>query len=172
MSVLRETRDPAGAGGRAKACGLEVFLSGRVLVRRIKAAVLGRDSGPSPSPTAAPTRQAVGARGEKLAADLLRGRGYEIVEANFRCRQGEIDLIARQGECLVFVEVRTKRGRGFGSPEESITATKRDRLIALADAYVQSLSAIPESWRIDVVAVELAENGGVRRLDHIENAVS
>jgi putative endonuclease len=166
----------------------EVFLSLRGLVTRIKAAVLSRGGNQTISQTAAtvesgvrgraseepaaPTRREVGALGEKLAADLLRGRGYEIVEANFRCRQGEIDLIARHEGCLVFVEVRTKRGSGFGSPEESITAAKRDKLIALADAYIQSLSSVPESWRIDVVAVELAENGGVRRLDHIENAVS
>ena len=121
---------------------------------------------------APPTRRETGALGEKLAADLLRGRGYEIVEANFRCRQGEIDLIARQGECLVFVEVRTKRGMSFGSPEESVTKAKRERLIILANTYIQSLDRLPSSWRIDVVAVELAENGGVRRLDHIENAVS
>ena len=150
-------------------------MSAESLLRRIKAALLNRGGGSASTPTSGagvPTRRETGALGEKLAADLLRGRGYEIVEANFRCRRGEIDLIARQGECLVFVEVRTKRGSGFGSPEESVTRAKRERLIALADTYVQSLDRLPSSWRIDVVAVELAENGGVRRLNHIENAVS
>jgi len=147
------------------------IVAGEALLGRIKKALLTR-GGSASYPNAAPlSRGQVGALGERLAADLLRGRGYEIVEANFRCRQGEIDLIARDGECLVFVEVRTKRGRGFGSPEESITPAKRERLIALAETYVQSMDSTPSSWRIDVVAVELGENGGVRRLDHIENAV-
>jgi putative endonuclease len=147
-------------------------LAGEALLRRIKRAFLDRGGSASYSGSAPLTRGEVGALGEKLAADLLRGRGYEIVETNFRCRQGEIDLIARQGECLVFVEVRTKRGRSFGSPEESVTPAKKEKLIALAETYVQSLDRTPPSWRIDVVAVELAENGRVRRLDHIENAVS
>lgn len=150
----------------------ELVLAGEALLRRIKRAFLNRGgsaSYPGPAPL---SRGEVGAMGEKLAADLLRGRGFEIVETNFRCRQGEIDLIARHGECLVFVEVRTKRGRSFGSPEESVTPAKQEKLIALAETYVQSLNRTPSSWRIDVVAVELTENGGVRRLDHIENAVS
>jgi putative endonuclease len=141
------------------------------LLKRIKEAFLNREGSASYPDSAPLSRGQVGAMGEKLAADLLRGRGYEVIETNYRCRRGEIDLIVRQGECLVFVEVRTKRGRSFGSPEESVTPAKKERLIALAETYLQSLDRTPSEWRIDVVAVELAENGGVRRLDHIENAV-
>ena len=118
------------------------------------------------------TRREVGAIGESLAVALLKGSGYEILQTNFRCRQGEIDIIARQGECLVFVEVRTKRSREFGTPEESITSSKKEKLIALAEAYLLTLDCPPASWRIDVVAVELAPQGGVQRLEHIENAVN
>ena len=121
---------------------------------------------------AAPTRKEVGVTGEKLAVDYLSGLGYEVLQRNFRCRQGEIDIIARQNECLVFVEVRTKRGREFGTPEESVTASKKEKLIALAEAYLQTLVSPPLSWRIDVVAVELAPDGAVSRLEHIENAVN
>jgi len=118
------------------------------------------------------TRREVGAAGEKLAVDFLKGLGYEILQTNFRCRQGEIDVIARQGECIVFVEVRTKKSRDFGTPEESVTSSKRERLILLANIYLQSLEGPPPSWRIDVVAVELTPHGGISRLDHIENAIN
>jgi len=120
----------------------------------------------------APTRIEVGATGERLAVDYLKGLGYVILQRNFRCRQGEIDIIARQDDCLVFVEVRTKKGREFGTPEESITSSKKERLIALAEAYLQTLPSPPLSWRIDVVAVELEGDGSVSRLEHIENAIN
>ena len=118
------------------------------------------------------SRRQVGDRGERLAADYLRARGYDIIERNFRCREGEIDIVARQGETLVFVEVRTRRGRDFGTPEESISSLKQQRLVSLAEAYVQAHDQPNETWRIDVVAVELGPNGEVSRLEHIENAVS
>jgi putative endonuclease len=117
-------------------------------------------------------RQDVGARGEKLAADLLKKRGYKIIQRNFRCREGEIDIIAQKGECLVFVEVRTKKNTAFGTPEESVTLSKREKLISLANAYLQAYDKPPLSWRIDVVAVELKADNTVSRLEHIENAVS
>ncbi len=118
------------------------------------------------------TRREVGSRGEKLAVNFLKGRGYKIVQINFRCRQGEIDIIAQQGECLVFVEVRTKKSTGFGTPEESVTFSKREKLISLANIYLQTLDSPPPSWRIDVVAVELTPDDRISRLEHIENAVS
>ena len=61
------------------------------------------------------TRKETGDLGERVARDFLKKRGYRIVETNFRCREGEIDIVARQRDCLVFVEVRTKSGPGFGS---------------------------------------------------------
>ncbi len=117
-------------------------------------------------------RKEVGAIGEKLAADLLKKRGYKIIQRNFRCREGEIDIIAQKGECLVFVEVRTKKNTAFGTPEESVTLSKREKLISLANAYLQAYDKPPLSWRIDVVAVELTPDNRVSRLEHIENAVS
>jgi putative endonuclease len=117
-------------------------------------------------------RQDVGARGEKLAVDHLKRRGYKIIQRNFRCREGEIDIIAQKGECLVFVEVRTKKNIAFGTPEESVTLSKREKLISLANAYLQAYDKPPLSWRIDVVAVELTPENRVSRLNHIENAVS
>jgi len=115
-------------------------------------------------------RQAVGALGEKLAAGFLRKRGYHIIETNYRCPAGEIDIIARQGETLVFIEVRTKSSQEFGSPEESITSAKKARLRALAAHYGQTHDNLP-SQRIDVVSVELDKKGRVSRIEIIENAV-
>jgi putative endonuclease len=116
-------------------------------------------------------RRDTGILGEKLACEYLGKKGYDIVETNYRCTEGEIDIIARQGDVLVFVEVRTKRSRQFGSPEESITGIKKERLRAVAEHYGQERDDLPDSWRIDVMAIQLDRNNKVKRLQHIENAV-
>jgi putative endonuclease len=116
-------------------------------------------------------RQKVGKLGEKAAQKLLKKRGYRIRETSFRCRHGEIDIIAHQRDCLVFVEVRTKSSLEFGTPEESITQTKKERLIASALTYTSTHGNLPSLWRIDVVAVELDDKGNVKRIELIENAI-
>jgi putative endonuclease len=73
--------------------------------------------------------------GEKLAKDFLERRGYRIVETNYRCPEGEIDIVAEHKDCLVFVEVRTRKKLEFGSPEESITSAKKERIKAAAYHY-------------------------------------
>jgi putative endonuclease len=117
-------------------------------------------------------RQQLGNIGEKLARDLLKKKGYKIIGTNFRCREGEIDIITRKKDCLVFVEVRTKTGDSFGSPEESITFSKREKLISTALTYMSEWQNLPESWRIDFVAVELDPNGKAKRIELIENAIN
>jgi len=114
----------------------------------------------------------IGALGEKIAARYLTGLGYVIRERNFRSREGEIDIIAEKDDFLVFIEVRTRRSLSFGTPEESVTAQKKERLIALTQAYMQDREDLPSSWRIDVVALELGPRGEVSRLELIENAVT
>ncbi len=116
-------------------------------------------------------RKDTGILGEKLAKDFLRKRDYRIRETNYRCHEGEIDIIADDKDCLVFVEVRTKKSLEFGSPEESITSTKRERLRAVASRYLQTHNNLPQLWRIDVVAVELDQKGKPSRIELIENAV-
>jgi putative endonuclease len=113
----------------------------------------------------------VGALGERIAARYLTGLGYMIRERNFRSREGEIDIIAEKDDFLVFIEVRTRRSLSFGTPEESVTAQKKERLIALTRAYMQDREDLPSSWRIDVVALELGPRGEVSRLELIENAI-
>ena len=117
-------------------------------------------------------RKELGAAGEKLARNFLKKKGYRIRETNFRCREGEIDIIAERKDYLVFVEVRTKTGSGFGSPEESVTFAKKEKLIATALAYLNSHTNLPDNWRIDFVGIELDEKGKATRIELIENAVS
>jgi putative endonuclease len=116
-------------------------------------------------------RRDTGILGEKLAGEFLGKNGYSILETNYRCPEGEIDIIARQEDILVFVEVRTKKSRRFGSPEESITPTKMKRLRAVAAHYGQNRDNLPASWRIDVLAIQMDRNGKVTRMELIENAV-
>ena len=116
-------------------------------------------------------RKSTGDLGERLAVDFLRKRGYRILETNFRCRAGEIDIIARQGDTLVFVEVRTKTNLDFGSPEESLSPAKRQHLAAAVETYLQELSHLPNSWRVDLVAIELDANNRAERVDLVENAI-
>ena len=116
-------------------------------------------------------RQEVGKLGERAAQKFLKKRGYRVRETGFRCRHGEIDIIAQQKDTLVFVEVRTKSNLDFGTPEESITQAKKKRLIASALTYTTTHQDIPSLWRIDVVAIELDEKGKTKRIDLIENAI-
>ena len=116
-------------------------------------------------------RRDTGILGEKLAGDFLKKRGYRIYETNYRCPEGEIDIIARHKDSLVFIEVRSKRSLAFGSPEESITPTKMERLRAVAAHYRQTHNNLPSLWRIDVVAVEIDQKGKPLRIEIIENAV-
>ena len=88
-----------------------------------------------------------------------------------RLPSGEIDIVARDGDCLVVVEVRTRRGDRFGSPEASITPAKAQRLVSLGHEYFQSSGSSNATWRIDVVAVEVDRAGNVSWAQVIQNAV-
>jgi len=116
-------------------------------------------------------RRKLGRRGEEIAAAHLAQQGYLILGRNWRCPAGELDIVARDGETLAFVEVRTRRGDRYGSPEESLTPAKQAKLVELAQTYLQELGATDQSWRIDVVAVEMDERGNLKRINLIRNAV-
>ncbi len=117
-------------------------------------------------------RRGLGRRGEELAARELTRRGYRLRARNWRCAAGEVDIVAEQGEWLVFVEVRTRRGNRFGSPEASITPAKQARLIQVAEAYLDAHHLSDVAWRIDVVAVEMSPQGKLLRIEVYENAVT
>jgi putative endonuclease len=109
--------------------------------------------------------------GERVAASHLESKGYVILERNWATREGEIDLIASRGSDLVFVEVRSRQGRNFGTSEESITGRKANHVRAAVAAYVQQHPDAPPNHRIDVVALELDAKGRVMRVEQIVNAI-
>ena len=117
------------------------------------------------------SRQQLGRRGEEIARRRVEELGYEVLETNYRAKSGEIDLVAEHGGTLVFVEVRTRRGRAIGSPEESITARKRSHMIDSAQEYLQANDAEDKEWRIDLVAIEMSWDGRLDRVHVLENAV-
>ncbi len=116
-------------------------------------------------------RRDTGILGEKLAQALLKKRGYRILDTNYRCQRGEIDIVAKQRDFLVFIEVRSKKNLEFGTPEESITHAKKRRIKAAAHHYQQTHEKLPPQWRIDVVVMELDPEGKLTRIELIENAV-
>jgi len=117
------------------------------------------------------SRRKTGILGEKLAAGILRDNGYTIIETNYRCAEGEVDIIASHKEELVFVEVRSKKNIEYGTPEESITNRKKEKLRAVAAHYCQDRNVMTLQYRIDVVALELNRQGKITRFAIIENAV-
>lgn len=116
-------------------------------------------------------RKETGNLGEKLAQDYLKKRGYRIIETNYHCTYGEIDIISKHKGTLVFTEVRSRTGSGFGTPEESITDTKKAHMRSSAYHYIQTHEKLPESWRIDVIAIELDRDGKPVRIELLEHAV-
>jgi len=120
------------------------------------------------SNTHATARQKLGKWGETVAATYLEANGYTILARNWRCQWGEIDIIVQQNKLLAFVEVRTRRGRALGTPEQSITPRKLDKLVKTAQTYL-SQHDLETEWRLDLVAVELDNQGKLLRCDHLPN---
>ncbi len=117
-------------------------------------------------------RQGLGRTGERMAAETLLGKGYRILERNFRCRHGEIDLVAEDEHDLVFVEVKTRRGSSYGLPEEAITLHKRRKLVEVASYYLDLHANPDRSWRIDVVAVQFSKDGRFEEIRIYQHAVT
>ena len=103
-------------------------------------------------------RVRTGEAGEDLACDFLRIRGYTIVERNYRCRSGEVDIVARQGAATVFVEVKDRRGGSHGEGFEAVTFGKRCRLIRAARLYAASKGISEQPIRFDVVSIDRTES--------------
>lgn len=108
----------------------------------------------------------IGFLGESLATNALENKGYEILKRNFRNKFGEIDIIAKDKNILVFVEVKTKKGIEFGLPEEMINAYKLRKVQKMAEVYLNG-KILP--CRIDVVAIILSETNELLSLKHYEN---
>ena len=117
-------------------------------------------------------RQNLGRWGEGVAAEYLQGKGYEIVARNLRNPYGEIDLLARQGEVLVFVEFKTRSSRQFGYPEEAVDAAKLEHITAAAEDYLQQESDTAVDWRVDVIAIRKLQSGQSPEIVHFENVIA
>jgi putative endonuclease len=109
----------------------------------------------------------VGRRGEDCAAEYLVASGYTLLARNWRCSQGEIDLIAARGGDIVFVEVKTRSGTGYGHPFEAITVAKLARLRRLAAAWCEQAAPRARRIRIDAIAV-IARPGQDPVVEHLE----
>jgi putative endonuclease len=119
-----------------------------------------------------PYRQALGQWGEKAALDFLTQKGYQIIGKNVRTLYGEIDLVAKEKNTLVFIEVKTRSTGEFGLPEEAITRQKLTHMIHAAQAYLQGNFETEKDWRIDVIAIRKLADGQSPEIIHLENVIT
>ncbi len=99
------------------------------------------------------TRRQLGAQGEDRVAAWYEAHGYSVVDRNWRCRQGELDLVARRGGTVVFCEVKTRSSTAFGAPVEAVTRTKQARLRVLAARWLEDSAVSVREIRFDVASV-------------------
>jgi len=113
-------------------------------------------------------RLALGKLGEELALKKIKSLGYTCITRNYRCPLGEVDLIARDGDCLVFIEIKTRRGRSLGYAKEAINARKRRQISKVALAYMKGNNCCDVKSRFDVIAIAMSE--GKEHIEVIKNA--
>ncbi|MEO8608521.1 MAG: YraN family protein [Chloroflexota bacterium] len=101
----------------------------------------------------------LGQRGEQLAIEYLKHRGYLILATNWRCKNGEIDIVAQKADTLIFVEVRTRHADNTESAFESITLRKHSRMIAAAQAYIAEKALDDMDWRVDMIGIAIPYRG-------------
>ena len=111
-------------------------------------------------------KDAVGRYGERVAAAYLERKGWDVLDRNWRGRDGELDIVALDAGALVVVEVKTRRGLGYGHPAEAVTARKLARLRRLTAQWLEAHDTRPRSIRIDVIAV-LVPRAGAAQLEHL-----
>ena len=115
------------------------------------------------------TTSELGSRGEAIAATYLTDAGLRVLDRNWRCRDGELDIVARDGAAIVFCEVKTRRATGFGHPVETVTPVKQRRLRVLAQRWLSAHDEHAPDLRFDVVGI-LVPASGRPRVVHLRNA--
>jgi len=100
-------------------------------------------------------KNSLGQKGEEIACKALEKEGYRIIEKNFRCRQGEIDIIAEEKEILCFIEVKARSSEKFGLPEEAVRKWKQKKLLTVAVIYLEQKKIKSRDMRFDIVSVDL-----------------
>ena len=120
-------------------------------------------------------RTKLGDWGEELEVRFLEEKGYKVISTKYRCSYGEVDIVAMDGEELVFVEVRTRSPGNFGTPEESVSAHKLRRLMATCQDYLQKSGQEAVNWRVDLISVRLEKGRSrtptVERIDHLSHVL-
>ena len=106
-----------------------------------------------------------------MADRFLQDQGYQLLDTNYRCAYGEVDIVALDGEELVFVEVRTRHGNLFGTPEESLSERKLQHLLATCQDYVQQRAEENAVWRVDLVCVYLGRGRQLKHINHLRHAL-
>lgn len=114
-------------------------------------------------------RRNLGARGENLALSYLQKQGVKLVDRNFSCPFGEIDLVVLDKKTLVFVEVKTRWSLKYGNPAEAVTRRKLQSIITTANMFRKIHPNLTDKMRVDVVAIEVGKDGSLRSLRHIKN---
>lgn len=110
-----------------------------------------------------------GNKGEEIATEYLKSKGFDIIDRNFRIRGGEIDIVAIKDNSLVFIEVKTRTSKQFGTGFEAITPWKLKALIKTAQFYKMKHSELPEAMRIDAVSVMLDQQNNLKTIELMEN---
>lgn len=105
------------------------------------------------TPHPGPFRSSLGERGEAAACRFLKEQGYEILEKNYQCKLGEIDVIARRKERLAFIEIKTRTSAQFGTPQEAVDSRKQEKIFKAAQCYLKEKKLSKSSIAFDVVAV-------------------
>lgn len=109
----------------------------------------------------------LGIRAENLAAEFLQAQGYEIIARNWSCKGGELDIIARHQELLVFIEVKARHTQDAGDAFAAITPRKKERLLQAISNYLNTLAQVEQPWRLDAIAVTF--HGGETSFEHVED---
>nr|WP_154983894.1 YraN family protein [Paenibacillus xylanexedens] len=129
------------------------------------------EQGSGQKPSGKLTRQQKGKIGEEEACRWLVKQGYSILQRNWRCRSGEVDIIAVREDLLIFVEVRSRSSNsGFGTPQESVDQRKMQQVRSTAGVYIQMSGEHTRQIRFDVIAVIMNHFGKIMSINHLENA--
>ncbi len=115
-------------------------------------------------------RQLLGKQGERVAEKFIKRRGYKVLELNYRCALGELDIIAEDHGVLIFVEVKTRLTTGFGVPQAAVTPAKQQKMAQIAQNYLAHKELWGVDCRFDVVAVSLTNDGQLEQIELIKDA--
>jgi putative endonuclease len=131
----------------------------------------GSPRSPEQLPPGRPLKDRVGHAGEAAALAYLKEQGFRILARDWRCRIGQIDIVAEDGETLVVIEVKARRGAGFGTPAEAVDERKQRKLRMLLEVYRGQMHRLKQPCRIDVIGLLMDADLKVTSVEHIRNAV-